>query len=150
MFRFLLAHSKSSGVAPRPQIHRPLGNVMCIRGENVYSAFIQHALRPVLSALAEFPEQRSCGNLHPDSATEESQDFGIMRVDPGQTLRMRQNRHIASYCQIEKRINQSAWVNMMRGFNEHVPAIGEREKSSFPQPRQQIRDKMHVRTCDKI
>ena len=56
-----------------------------------------------------------------------------MRVDPGQTLRMRQNRHIASHCQIEKRINQSAWVNMMRGFNEHVPAVGEREKSSFPQ-----------------
>ena len=126
MFRFFLAHSKSSGVAPCPQIHRPLGNVMCIRGEDVHSSFIQHAFRPVLSALAEFPEQGSCGNLHPNSATEESQDFGIMRVDPGQTLRMRQNRHIASHGQIEKRINQSAWVNMMRRFNEHVAAVGER------------------------
>ena len=57
-----------------------------------------------------------------------------MRVDPGQTLRMGQNRHIASYDQIEKRVDQSCRVNMMRGFDENVAATGKSQKPSVPSP----------------
>ena len=73
-----------------------------------------------------------------------------MCVDPGQTLRMGQNRHIAGYDQIEKRVDQSCRVNMMRGFDQNVAATGKSQKPSVPESRYQIRNKMHVRTADKI
>src|SRR6476619_6472612 len=133
MFRFFLAHSKSSGVATRPQVHGSPSKVMCVGSEDMHASFIQHAFRPIPSGFAEFPQQRSCGNLHPNSAMEKTQYLGVMRVDPGQTLRMRQNRHITSHYQAEKRLGQSGRVNMAWRFDEHVPAVGEREESSFPQ-----------------
>lgn len=119
--------SASSGpthlaAASRPSASRgAMMVVMGIRGQEVHQAVIQETFRPVLGLIAKTPGNRPGGHLDPGPLTRRLHEPAVMLViQPGQALRVRNDRYKACGQGIEDRIQKARRHRVMGRLEEKV------------------------------
>lgn len=127
MFSLVITNSFGGGVAPLPQDRGAPFCVVGIGRQNVDASLVKHPLGPIKGAAAEPPRQRGCRDLHPDAGARQPLDGAIVRFDPGQPFRMRQNWYKAGHEQLKKQLFQPHRHGVMRRFNKHITRIGQRQ-----------------------
>ena len=92
--------------------------MMGVRGQEMHQTVVQEAFRPVLRLLAKTPGDSASRHLNPGPLARRLHEPAIMLViQPGQTLRVGDDRHKARGKGIEDRI-QKAWRHRVMGWLE--------------------------------
>lgn len=123
---------------------------MRVRSDNVGATFAEHALTPVSRTTAEGPGQGSRRNLHPDAAIGQSGQEIIMRLDPRQSFRMRQDGREASRRNAEEEIAETRRRGDVRRLDEDIAGVCEREEVTSTQRRDKIRNDVIVGASDEL
>jgi hypothetical protein len=124
--------------------------IMGVARKEMYEPFVEHALGPITRIASELAGQGTCSNLHPDTALSQALNGGVLIIDPRQTFRVRQNRDISRYQNIEEELLKSNRGNVMRWLDKHISAVGNGENAAFLEVADEIRSHMRIRSADEI
>ena len=131
------------------QQRRSRSRIMGIGGEDAHQSLGQHALCPVLRALAEAACQRSCRDLHPHAGRRELLHHRIVSFDPFQPLGMRQHGHETRNRYVEHEVFKARRKNVMRRLHKNVAAVMQGEDLAHLQALREVRADMGIGADDK-
>jgi hypothetical protein len=92
-----------------------------VGSDDVDPALRQHLFRPTFGSLTETAQYGAGGHLHPSSRLDQAIQEVV--VGPGHSLRVGQYWDVAGRKQIEKKPVDIRRKDMMRRFNQNVPAV---------------------------
>src|SRR5690606_9118035 len=108
-----LADAQCRGIATSRKNRRSPLRMVTIAGKNMNAAVIEHAFGPVARSATESAGHAGRGQLHPRSVFDQPPEHGVVVLDPGQSFRMRDDRNVSRRLQLENRLLETRWRNMV-------------------------------------
>ena len=144
------SHPGGCEIAAFAQIRRTPSRIMSIRGENADVPLVQHPLRPISRISTEGARERPRRDLHPDAGSGEPPDRIVVGGDPREALGMRQDRNVAGRQNSKKELLQPGGRHVMRGLDENVAGVGERQQMTCRKTPDEVGHHVIVRTRNEL
>mgnify|MGYP000852554875 CR=1 FL=1 len=121
-------------VAATAEVGNATVYIMRVAREYVDQSLIKHPFCPISRILSESASYRSCRELHPDSMSGEALHDRIMIIDPAQSFRVRQNRHVARNEDVEEELLDALGHCVVGWLDQHVAAGAQSRDMARAQP----------------
>lgn len=118
---------------------------MRVARKDMDQALIEHPFGPILRILTKSASYRTGRDLHPHTLCGEALHRRIMLIDPSQSFRVGEDRHVPSDEDVEKELLDSLRRRVVRRLNQNIAAGAECRNVAAPQPFQERR--RDVRVC---
>lgn len=142
--RLLVPDTFRCSLAPACQIGRTPLHIVRIGGQEMHVAFIEKTFRPIARLATEASRQRPGRDLHEHARLAKALDHRIAVPDPGQALRMCQDRNIASDANAKKQLFHPRRRHMMRRLHKNVARVVQAQEVTTAQLSDEIRDDVIV------
>ena len=144
MICFGLSDASCRDLVAARKIWSPRRQIVGIRRNDVHKPLIKHSLRPVTGPATERTVDRPSRQLHPDAAQDQCPHQIVSVLDPGQSLRVRQDRKIPFDHEREKKLFQSLRRDVMGWLDKDITRIPEREEVPALEAFDEVADHMIV------
>ena len=147
---FLITDPLGCRVATFGQQWRATAGMVGIGGQQMYQLLVQHALRPVLRALAKATGDAAGSDLHPSPALHQALEYFVLALDPGQPLRVGDDRYHAAHHQLEDRLLETRRCHVVRRLKQQITGTCQGRHAAFTDTGQQTDIQVHVGAFDQL